>query len=205
MSVHGGGSPPNEINQSFEMDMYESQENIQEKNNTRIKDNQEQGNSIEQKTNRKNPVSNLIHNFGQTKENSNQAVNDNSLLSPPQKRAERPVFTYKQTDTGPYHVYVENNTPNFNGKLNPVKVGDIVLKVVPEIDNKIKTIESIGKNRVRIAFKTSESANKLIRTQAFLRIYNLDVYVPKFILHRQGVFRIDTEYSDKYLKEKIKP
>ncbi|CAH1981464.1 unnamed protein product [Acanthoscelides obtectus] len=68
-----------------------------------------------------------------------------TILSP--KKADRPLLTYKQTDKGPYHVYIENNEPNFSGKLNPVKVGETILKNIPEVDNMIKRIESIGRNR----------------------------------------------------------
>nr|CAI5869846.1 unnamed protein product [Callosobruchus analis] len=55
-----------------------------------------------------------------------------------QRRPERPFLLYKQTDMGPFQVYAENNSPDFTGKLNPIKVGDIILKYLPEIHNQIK-------------------------------------------------------------------
>ncbi|CAH2017382.1 unnamed protein product [Acanthoscelides obtectus] len=64
-------------------------------------------------------------------EDNSQVGNDNTIdydlqsgvmqvelptLSP--KKADRPLLTYKQTDKGPYHVYIENNEPNFSEKLS---------------------------------------------------------------------------------------
>ncbi|CAH1971561.1 unnamed protein product [Acanthoscelides obtectus] len=151
-------------------------------------------------------------------EDNSQVGNDNTIdydlqsgvmqvelptLSP--KKADRPLLTYKQTDKGPYHVYIENNEPNFSGKLNPVKVGETILKNIPEVDNMIKRIESIGRNRVRIVFKNPSSANVLLNKTILFKNINLDVYIPKFILYRQGVISVDKDLSDEYLLERIKP
>lgn len=52
------------------------------------------------------------------------------------KRTEHDRYTYSQSNIGSFYVYAENNTPDFQGKLNAVKVGE-VLKVIPELDNKV--------------------------------------------------------------------
>uniref|UniRef100_A0A6P7F463 Uncharacterized protein LOC114325718 n=1 Tax=Diabrotica virgifera virgifera TaxID=50390 RepID=A0A6P7F463_DIAVI len=119
----------------------------------------------------------------------------------------REHFLYQSSDVGPFHLYIENNTPNFKGQLNAIKIGDIILSNFSNLDNKITSIDSIGKNRIRIKFKDYQSANFLInqKTCSLFTNNNLDVYVPKFILHRQGIIRdIDIEFSEEYIKNKIK-
>lgn len=115
----------------------------------------------------------------------------------------RASFTYDNTSAGPYSVYIENSDKNFNGKLNPIKIGDIIYSLHPDLDNKIKQIESIGKNRIRIIFKDFRGANVLIKSE-ILKQHSLTAYIPKFILYRTAVIKkIDTEFSDEYLKNKI--
>lgn len=57
---------------------------------------------------------------------------------------------------------------------------------------------------MRIAFSFRDAANKLISSKTLLRIYNLEFYIPKFAVFRQGVIRIDQEYTNEYLKERIR-
>nr|CAH7732303.1 unnamed protein product [Callosobruchus chinensis] len=120
-------------------------------------------------------------------------------------KKDRPLLLYKQTDTGPFHVYAENINNDFANKLNPVKVGETILKALPDIDNQIKKIESIGNNRVRIIFRNSTAANTLLKASKFLKIYNLDFYIPKFMVYRQGIISVDKEFSEEYILSKVKP
>ncbi|CAG9827241.1 unnamed protein product [Diabrotica balteata] len=95
----------------------------------------------------------------------------------PQSQPERQkqVFNYGPNDQGPFHIYVEKKQINFSSSLNPLKVGDIILTNFPELDNNILSIDTI------------------------------DIYVPKFIVVKQGVIRdISTEFFEDYLKNKIK-
>lgn len=119
----------------------------------------------------------------------------------------RDIYKYSNYCTGPYFIYVENISEGFKGKLNALKVGDIILSNWPELDNKIKSIESIGRNRVRIQFKELKSANYMLeqnKSEVFTK-NNLDLYLPKFILFRQGVIRgISTEYTEESIQHKIK-
>lgn len=113
-------------------------------------------------------------------------------------------FYYEKNDLGPYHVYIENNSTDFKGKLNAIKVNDIIYNLHIELDNKIKEIESIGRNRVRINFKDSKSANSLVDSN-LLKDQNLEAYIPKFNILRKGVISgIDTELDNDTLKNKIK-
>ena len=71
-------------------------------------------------------------------------------------------YQYEPTDFGPFQVLVENKSTEFKGKLNPITINDIVYVCHPELDNKIKQIESTGRNRVRIHCKDSKTANRLV-------------------------------------------
>ncbi|XP_074029634.1 uncharacterized protein [Leptinotarsa decemlineata] len=118
------------------------------------------------------------------------------------------IDRYSMSDTGPYQIYVENNSDDFRGRINAVKVGDIILSNFPEVDNKIISLDSIGRNRIRIKMKDYKSANYLIeqKNSPSLKNNNLELYIPRFIVVRQGVIRdIDTVFSEEYIKNKIKP
>lgn len=160
---------------------------------------------IEMDSPRINPTINniIVTNLG-TQEQQ-KIISSNSDNTGHQQK--RNVYKYTRYDTGPYHIYVENISTEFKGKLNALKVGDILLSSWPNLDNTIKSIDSIGKNRIRVHFKDPNSANFLIEqnnSEVFNK-YNLEAYLPKFIIFRQGVIKgIPTEYSEQYLRHKIK-
>lgn len=140
--------------------------------------------------------------------NESSTVNNQSGTSKNshEQQKQRTTFLYSNTDAGPYHVYVESNKPEFNGKLNGIKVGEIIYKLLPEVDNKIKQIESVGRNRIRVVFKDYKNANILIQSQNLRNQFSLDAYIPQFLLHRIGVIkRIQSDISEEYLKTRIKP
>lgn len=113
-------------------------------------------------------------------------------------------FLYIKNDLGPFHVYVESNSPNLKGKLSALKVNDIIYSELPQLDNKIKEIQSTGRNRVRVVFKDSQSANTLVSTKQ-LQNHNLEAYVPKYLVLRQGVISdIDLNITEESLKIKIR-
>lgn len=116
----------------------------------------------------------------------------------------RSAYRYENMDTGPYLVYVENNSHNFMGKLSAIKVGEILFDNHPELDSRIKNIDSIGKNRIKIVFKDLKSANTFLNSSR-LKQYNLESYIPKFVFFRQGIIKgVDIEYSEESIKQKIK-
>ena len=116
---------------------------------------------------------------------------------------QRIPFYYNKTDSGPYTVHIENITPDFKGILSAIKIGEIILKNHPDIDNKIKQIEKIGRNRVQIIIKDFQSANNLAKSPLF-KNYSLEAYIPKYNLHRQGViYGIDDHLEEDELKNKI--
>lgn len=116
------------------------------------------------------------------------------------------TYKYDNFDTGPYYVYVENI--NTTSRINSFKIGDIILTNWIELDNKIKSIDVVGRHRVRIHFKDAKSANYFIdcNNSTILKKNDLEIYLPKFLLHRQGVIRgISAEFTEEYIKNKIKP
>lgn len=122
-----------------------------------------------------------------------------------QKAVQKEICLYERKDIGPFRVYIENNALNFKGKLSASKVGDIIYTCHVEIDNKIKEIESVGRNRVQLILKDYLSANLLVKSDK-LKKYNLEAYVPRFLLRRKGViYNVDEDYSEEQLKNKIKP
>lgn len=130
---------------------------------------------------------------------SGDSVSNNIIIVP------RKCFYYNKTDSGPYTVYIENKAPEFKGILSAIKVGEIILQNHPDIDNKIKQIEKIGRNRVQISLKDFQSANNLVKSP-ILENLSLDAYIPKYHLHRQGViYGIDEHLEEDELKNKIAP
>ncbi|CAH1107730.1 unnamed protein product [Psylliodes chrysocephalus] len=149
---------------------------------------------LDQKNVSQDPVSNVNVPF--TKLPSKESPNIEKI---------RQCFKYQPTDIGPFHVYIENIKTNFEGKLNPIKVGEIILRAHSEIDNKIKQIQSIGRNRIRIILKDYLSANVLL-SSTNLKKHDLGAFIPKFLLFRLGVVKqIDVDLSEEYLKSRISP
>lgn len=113
-------------------------------------------------------------------------------------------YLYNSGDSGPYHVYVENISTEFRGKLNAIKINEIIYSMHPELDHKIKEIDSIGRNRIRITFKDGQSANRLVGSERLLS-QGLESYIPRFLVIRQGVISdIHVDLEEDYLKNKIK-
>lgn len=117
----------------------------------------------------------------------------------------RDVFTYSLSDSIPLNVYIENSSTTFTGVLNAVKVGGIILTEHPEINTKIETIKSIGRNRVKVVLKDHTAANTLILSTK-LEKHSLDAYIPRFILFRKGVVRgVSQDFDGDYIKHNIRP
>lgn len=133
-------------------------------------------------------------------ETYNTTTNGNKKTEIPK----RETYVFKPTDTGPYSVYIENNNENFSGKLSAMKIGEIIYKCHPEINNQIKTIDSVARNRIRVTCKEYNSANLLVKSLK-LKEFHMNVFIPRFMLHRRGIIRgVDLEYSDEYIKQNIK-
>lgn len=98
---------------------------------------------------------------------NNQKSSQQEALSK-ESAQKRPVYFYENTDSGPYVVYIENKSPNFNGKLSALKVGEIIFNIHPELDSRIKNIDSLGRNRIKIVFKDLMSANILIKSSLLI-------------------------------------
>lgn len=130
-------------------------------------------------------------------------ANDENDTNKNKFQKQRMVYKYEPTDTGPFHVYIENTLESFKGRLNAIKVGDIVLSNYPELDNKIKIIEAVGRNRIKIDLKDYKSANYLLK-DSILKKFNLEAYIPQFLMFRKGVLRhISSDYSEEHIKSKI--
>lgn len=209
MSAHSGGKPPdaststpiryiaNDIGSDMEMDSPINGNNLVRLDN--------QKNIIENTIAENVSTTNLFTNSSLPQNESNEEINENNGIKKLDTQKKRAHYLYEYTDTGPYFVYIESSLGDFTGKLNPMKVGEILFKKLPEIDNKIINIESIGRNRIRIKIKDWRSANILLNSN-ILSEFNLKQYIPKFILHRYGIIKgVDLEYDDEYIRERIKP
>lgn len=150
---------------------------------------------------------NIIQNipiFNETVGSQGQGQQPETFTPADKNREQKPIHKYEKSDSGPYHVYIEHADKEFTGRLNAMKIGETVLLTHPELDNNIKNIESIGRNRIRVIFKDPDSANSLTGS-ARLKVRGLDAYIPKFFLFRQGVVRgVDKGYSEEYLQSNIK-
>lgn len=121
-----------------------------------------------------------------------------------QKRYE--TIYYNQTNIGPYQIYSKPLDPDFPGKLNAIKINMIIFSCHPEIDGKIKEIQSIGRAKIRVILKEYKSANLLINSKYLSEKHNLNAYLPNFLVQRTGVIKgIDTDISIEFLKQNIKP
>lgn len=120
-------------------------------------------------------------------------------------KTSRPVFKYSQTDIGPFVIYIENVSTETKGSLNAIKVGGIILSSFPQVENKIKSITSIGKNRIKVILSERDQANCIIESPD-LRKHNLTAYIPSFIVYKRGVIRnVCKEYPEDVLKNIIRP
>lgn len=109
---------------------------------------------------------------------------------------------YKQTDRGPYIVYVEHQTKNL-GRLFPIRVGHFLLQQ-DSLKNDIIDIKSVGINTVKVLFKTYNIANSLINHDIITK-NNFVAYIPKYYNHKKGIVKlVDTFFSEEYLKKAIK-
>lgn len=67
----------------------------------------------------------------------------------------------------------------------------------------IISIDSVGRNRIRIKFRDSLAANNLIKSTALIK-YSLVAFIPKFLTHKLGILKgIDVEHTEEFLKNKI--
>lgn len=196
MSAHSGGDPPNlglstpgktpMIQSDSDMELDSPLNSLYKNNDT--------NNQLVSQTNSDNINANI-----------KPQKPDQTEVQLSEKTKTKQVYFYKNTDTGPYFVYIENELEGFKGKLNAIKIGDILFQKHPELDNKISSIESIGRNRIRIKFKDSKSANNLLKSTC-LKSYNLIQYVPKSISHKFGIIRgVDLDLTEEYIKQKIQP
>lgn len=145
-------------------------------------------------------VNSVTKNVSQSDKADSKAVSKNKEDS---EKTEREIYVYDRTDTAPFFVYVENIEKDFNGKLNAIKVGQILFDNHPELDTKIISIDSVGRNRIRIKFRDGLAANNLIKSTALIK-FNLVAFIPKFLTHKLGIIKgIDVEYSEEFLKNKI--
>lgn len=80
-------------------------------------------------------------------------------------------------------------------------VGHILLKKL-NIKN-IITINSMGKNRIRVSLKSAFEANNLVKNK-MLEKEKLRAFIPNHLVERKGIIRsVDTFFDETYIKENI--
>lgn len=108
---------------------------------------------------------------------------------------------YSKSDKGPFLVYVEHTEKNL-GRVFPIKIGYYFLSE-DKIKNDILDIQSVGRNRVKVIFKSFEIANSIINHKC-IKNNNLIAYIPKYFTQKKGVIRnVDTFFTEEYLKSNI--
>lgn len=121
-----------------------------------------------------------------------------SVTQPPIKLFDESSDKYNNNS---YFVYIESTEHDNLGRLHALKVGHLLHKKL-SIKN-IVEIKSIGKNRVRVQFKTKQDANRLV-TNNLLSKENIKAYIPNHFLETKGLIRgIDTSFNNDYLLENI--
>lgn len=98
----------------------------------------------------------------------------------------RTVYTYNDTDSGPYRVLVEL-TDNQDGNLaiNKLSLGKILSKKTDYKQNVIN-VRPLGRKKLMVLTKTAQAANQLQEDDS-LKQQNYTVYIPKHFLTVSGV------------------
>lgn len=106
-----------------------------------------------------------------------------------EKTSKTDPILFEPTDEGPYVVFVES-TSGRNGidRLHPMAVGNIFKRLHPEIQNKMEVVLKNGKNIIKIAMKSYESANTLVSSQK-MTDKGFQCYIPKFLVTKQALIR----------------
>lgn len=163
-----------------------------------------QGRDLLQSNNNSNPI--RSYNNVNTNQNLGTGLQPQSVEGDNARaKTRRPVFTYSPSDSGPFNVYIEKASAELKNILNPIKAGGIILSEHPELDNSIKRISSIGRNRTKIEFSDYASANRLVKSIRLVK-HSLEAYIPKFHIYRKGVIRgISKDITEASLKHSIRP
>lgn len=67
----------------------------------------------------------------------------------------------------------------------------------------IKSINPIGKNRIKVEVKTAQDANDIV-CNPHIKDEKLKAYIPNHLLNRKGLIcGVDTRFDDQYLRENI--
>ncbi|XP_017787264.1 PREDICTED: uncharacterized protein LOC108569977 [Nicrophorus vespilloides] len=91
---------------------------------------------------------------------------------------------FNDQDSGPFIVNVEPTDPTTNS-TNSISLG---YKLSLSIKNRINKVESRGRNRVAVFFKTKNYANEFL-TSDFLVNNKLKAYIPSHIISCKGIIR----------------
>lgn len=108
---------------------------------------------------------------------------------------------YDSKNTGPYLVCVESKNKNL-GRLHPMTIG----KILNEINGNynLTEISSMGKNKIKLQYKTGEAANNFLNSKA-LEAKNLIAYAPPERIIRLGVIKnVDSTLTDTEIKDNIR-
>lgn len=135
--------------------------------------------------------------------NISEIINSNDKNAGKNLSADIPIL-YTNKDTGPYVVYVQNENGNI-GKWHRISTAKLIINSVPEIENDITRISTIGINRVKVELTSANSANKLIKSEVLSR-KQYNVYIPQFLKRRLGIIKnVDRDIPEEELITMIKP
>ena len=148
-----------------------------------------------------NPIVPPVFNFSasnmlNTAENKSNNNSNTSLL--------KPQYKFDISDVGPFVVILESNENNL-GSLHPMSIGKLIMQEHKELDNFIHSINTAGRNRVKIIFKSAFHANRMLDS-TILKQKNIKAYIPQYLLRRFGVIRhVDISLTEADIKQMISP
>lgn len=144
----------------------------------------------------------------QNKPNLTQTIGDNvnKPTANQQNNAGKKLINYdlkyKNTDKGPFCIYVEHTDLNV-GQLHPMRVGSILSELPKPLQSDIIEVMSVGRSRIKVFFKSAAAANFLVGHQIFVK-HSLRSYVPQHLIEKKALVRnVDTSLTEAELKQKI--
>lgn len=144
-----------------------------------------------------NNISSVVNNIS-----SNKNAESGQEIGREDKRVINYNLKYRNTDKGPFCIYVEHQDLNV-GQLHPMRVGSILNKLPNNLQAEIIEVVSVGRSRIKIYVKSAASANFLIKHAVFSQ-NNLISYVPQHLVERKALVRnVDTSLTVQQLLEKV--
>lgn len=119
------------------------------------------------------------------------------------KSTTRTIYTYNNTDVGPYRVLVELvDTKEDSISINKLSFGKILSKVA-EYKQNVINVKPLGRKKLMVHIRTAHAANQM-QADRSLRQQNYKAYIPKHFLTVSGVISgVPVEMTTEEIMENI--